>query len=172
MKWSTITQRLHNRLQRPHTDHQQRIAGWEARVRRWKKAPRPAAPTDAVQPPDAGMMHKERRLRLPRGQRGERSLDQLYEEVGQQAVVSLAQFQNFLDAKELLLRARQADDTHDDAAVPPAIGAIGAAEQAASPPIGGPDAAIGGGQNDGQDMDDEGWDEDAQGGSWAQGRGA
>jgi hypothetical protein len=171
MKWSTITQRLQNRWQRPHPDHQQRVAGFEARVRRWKNAPRPAAPTDTAQPPDARVEHKERRFRLPQGQRAERSLDQLYEEVGQQAVVSLAHFQNFLDAKELLLRARQADDASDDAGFPPAIGAMGAAEQAASPYTGGHDAAMTGGQSGGHDTDD-GWDEDAQAGMWENGGGA
>ncbi len=120
------------------------------------------------------------------------TLDQLYDAVEHEHVVLLAHWHDFLDAKELLLHARQAEngdaaldqteqntieraDAHADVGLDGLHGIRAAMGLGAAVPTAGMDAAMPESvrmpeadlARDGVgEEDDGGWDEDAYGGTW------
>ncbi len=159
MKQWRITQRLGNRLRR-RGNAQQLIAAFVGRVRAWSRRGQPAKHhgvpegAAALDAPAARPVATKQRRRGPflRLRRAEGSLEQLYDAVDQAHLEWLDQFHTFLDAKDVLLEARQAAHD-DDEPIPVAVASVAAMPpQAADVPDAGASAG--------------GWDEDALGGAW------
>lgn len=162
---SIIMQQLNHRLRQLAADRLQQVARFKARLRAWIRDKRGAMVHDTNGAHETPALRKRHRVRFPHAGRVERSFDQLYEEVDQQAVISLAHFQDFLDAKEVLLRARQADDTGDEEGLALPIGA-NLPDHASPLNRMSHDAAMMGDATHEHQADDAGWDEDAHGGDW------
>ncbi len=159
MKKVGITQRLAHRLRR-RSDWHQRIAAFESRVRAWVRRGKPAkhhegregARADDAPTADPGDTKQQGHGPFRRMRRAEGSLEQLYDAVDQAHLGWLDQFHTFLDAKDVLLEARQA--AHDDGEpIPGAVASVVAVRPQAA------DVADAG-------ANAEGWDEDARGGAW------
>ncbi len=132
----------------------QRIQRFDQRLRAWTHAAGLRRPRALQRPPlvtndgqAASATPPATRPVFPIGKRPVRSLEQLYDEVDAAHVVRLHHFHQFLDAKQILLDARQTTQAEEVAAV---VAPSDDAAADAGDPL----------------MDAAGWDEDVDGGRW------